>query len=200
MRAHFTICPERPAGSDYVDPRRSNSKVKRGRPPGPRMKCGRGRGAQLTGHQMRAHFTIYPERPTASDRVDRRWKNSTSKRGRPPGRRMPCGWRCAAQLTASRIRRISPGPRMLCGRGCGAQLTGSHMRALHHMPEAAGGLRRRGATNAVAEPRSIRVLRSDCRRAVVSSEDSLITVPLNSKMPWNDELRTYADAGGHRVH
>src|SRR5580698_1178476 len=47
-------------------PRRRNSKVKRGRPPGPRMKCGWGCGTRLTASQMRAHFTVCPSRP-ASD-------------------------------------------------------------------------------------------------------------------------------------
>jgi hypothetical protein len=40
MRAHFTICAKRPAGSDDVDPRRGTLKVKRGRSAGPRMKSG----------------------------------------------------------------------------------------------------------------------------------------------------------------
>src|SRR5580700_1126360 len=44
MRAHFTICAKQPAGSDLVDPRRRNSQVKRGRPQGPRMRCGWGCG------------------------------------------------------------------------------------------------------------------------------------------------------------
>jgi hypothetical protein len=46
--------------------------VKRGRPRGPRMKCGWGCGAQLTGRYMRAHFTTCPKRPEASDDVERR--------------------------------------------------------------------------------------------------------------------------------
>jgi hypothetical protein len=32
MRAHFTVCAKRPAGCDHVDPRRRNSKVRRGPP------------------------------------------------------------------------------------------------------------------------------------------------------------------------
>jgi hypothetical protein len=40
--------PEGAATSEYGDHRRRNSKVKRGRPQGPRMKCGWGCGEQLT--------------------------------------------------------------------------------------------------------------------------------------------------------
>src|SRR5271163_1066742 len=43
-----------------------------GRPRGPRMKCGWGCGAQLTGRDMRAHFTICPKRPAVSEDGDRR--------------------------------------------------------------------------------------------------------------------------------
>jgi hypothetical protein len=45
---------------------------------GPRMRCGWGCGAQLTGHQMRAHFTICAKRLAASDHMDRRGRNSSS--------------------------------------------------------------------------------------------------------------------------
>ncbi len=91
-----------------------------GRPRGPQMPCGWGCGAKLTGIQMRAHFTICPNRPAISDGVlqpaalvvadrglpdqnepDRRQQ---AKRGRPTGRRMPCGWLCGAELTASQMR------------------------------------------------------------------------------------------------
>jgi hypothetical protein len=41
-----------------------------GRPRGPRMKCGWGCGAQLTGRNMRAHFTIRAKRPAGFDHVD----------------------------------------------------------------------------------------------------------------------------------
>jgi hypothetical protein len=41
MREHSAICPKRLATSDHGDGRR-NSKVKRGRPQGPLMKCGSG--------------------------------------------------------------------------------------------------------------------------------------------------------------
>jgi hypothetical protein len=40
MRAHFAICPNRPAASDCVHRRGRTPKVKRGRPSGPQMKCG----------------------------------------------------------------------------------------------------------------------------------------------------------------
>jgi hypothetical protein len=39
-----------------------------GRPRGPRMKCGWGCGAKLTGRNMRAHFTICPKRSAAFHR------------------------------------------------------------------------------------------------------------------------------------
>lgn len=107
-----------------------------GRPPGPRMPCGWGCGAELTGQEMRPHFTRCPKWPTVSDLKRRRWPleptglvltqdqcGSASpntgyqgqkraqpnevkvKRGRPPGRRMACGWRCGTQLTASDMRK-----------------------------------------------------------------------------------------------
>jgi hypothetical protein len=76
-----------------------------GRPRGPRMKCGWGCGAELTSHQMRAHFTTCPNRPPASQQITRRGGILRVKRGRPPGRRMLCGWGCCAKLTASRMRR-----------------------------------------------------------------------------------------------
>jgi hypothetical protein len=48
-------------------------------PRGPRMKCGWGRGEQLTGRNMRAHFTICPNRPAASEHVDRRARSPKVK-------------------------------------------------------------------------------------------------------------------------
>lgn len=66
IRAHFTRCPKRPAGSEHVNPRRRNSKFKRGRPLGPRTTCGWGSGAKLTERDMRAHLTICTKRPAAS--------------------------------------------------------------------------------------------------------------------------------------
>jgi hypothetical protein len=46
-----------------VERRGRNSQAQPARPPGPRMKCGRGRGSWLTGREMRAHFTICAKRP-----------------------------------------------------------------------------------------------------------------------------------------
>jgi hypothetical protein len=46
-------------------------------------------GADLTGHQMRAHFTICAKRPAASDDVDRRGGSLKAKHGRPSGLRTP---------------------------------------------------------------------------------------------------------------
>ena len=66
-----------------------------------------GCGSRLTGQEMRAHFTECPNRPAALPQVnslDGRGRNSKAKRGRPPGRRMLCGWRCGAPLTASHMR------------------------------------------------------------------------------------------------
>jgi hypothetical protein len=57
-----------------------------GRPRGPRMKCGWGCGAKLTGRNMRAHFTICPKRPAASGEMERRRGTLKVERGHPPGR------------------------------------------------------------------------------------------------------------------
>jgi hypothetical protein len=87
-----------------VERRQGTLKVKRGRPAGPRMPCGWGCGGWLTSHVMRAHFTRCPNRPAALPQVnslDRRGKNSKAKRGRPPGRRMPCGWRCGTRCSVT---------------------------------------------------------------------------------------------------
>jgi hypothetical protein len=51
--------PKRPPGSDHVDPRRRNSKVKRGRPQEPRMKCGWHWGVRFTASRIRTHFGDY---------------------------------------------------------------------------------------------------------------------------------------------
>jgi hypothetical protein len=72
LPAHLTVCPKRPAASADVERRRGTLKVKRGRPAGPRMKCGWGCGTDPTRCQMRAHLTICPKRPAGSDDVDRR--------------------------------------------------------------------------------------------------------------------------------
>jgi hypothetical protein len=55
MRAHFTICPKRPAGSHG-----RSSKIKRGRPPGPRMKCGLGLWRTAHGEPDAAAFHGMP--------------------------------------------------------------------------------------------------------------------------------------------
>ena len=78
------------------------------------MQCGWGCGGWLTEHEMRAHFTICPQRPATADGVRRPASGiglvnkvlgrSKVKRGRPPGPRMLCGWGCGAKLTASQIR------------------------------------------------------------------------------------------------
>ncbi len=106
-----------------------------GRPPGPRMPCGWGCGAELTGQEMRPHFTRCPNRPTVSDLVRRlatharrpranagsvRFRvppnlaprpaksvaeRSESEAGTPVGAPHACGWRCGTQLTASDMRK-----------------------------------------------------------------------------------------------
>jgi hypothetical protein len=48
MRAHFTVCAKRPAGSDDVERREGTLKVKRGRPAGHRMLCGWGCGPRTS--------------------------------------------------------------------------------------------------------------------------------------------------------
>src|SRR5580700_3767053 len=48
MRAHFTVCAKRPAGSDDVERREGTLKVKRGRPAGQRMLCGWGCGPRTS--------------------------------------------------------------------------------------------------------------------------------------------------------
>jgi hypothetical protein len=58
-----------------------SSKGKRGHPPGRRMLCGWRFGTVLTASQMRAHFTTCPKRPAASGHVDRQGTNI--ERGRP---------------------------------------------------------------------------------------------------------------------
>jgi hypothetical protein len=82
MRAHFTICPERPAASDHGDRQGRCLNAKRGRPSGRRILCGWRSGARLTASQMPAHFTICPKRPAGSD-VDRAGRSLKVKRGHP---------------------------------------------------------------------------------------------------------------------
>jgi hypothetical protein len=85
-RTHLTICPKRPAGAERGDGRLRNSKVKRGRPRAPLMKCGWGCGEQLTRRNMRAHFTICAKRLAGSGEVERRRGNrkasADARRGR----------------------------------------------------------------------------------------------------------------------
>jgi len=95
------------------------SLILNGRPPGPKMLCGWRCGAWLSAHQMRAHFTICPKRPTNTESAHRIWPPSAAslglatgkpvrskpRRGRPPGLRMQCGWHCGAKLTASQMRK-----------------------------------------------------------------------------------------------
>jgi hypothetical protein len=158
MRAHFTICAKQPAGSDLVDPRRRNSQVKRGRPQGPRMRCGWGCGAQLIGRNTRAHLTICAKRSAIADQVDRRGRSQRAKRGRPPGRRMLCGWRCGTRLTASRRRaHFSQGRGTV---GTGAQLTGRNMRAHFTMcPKRPPGCSNPGSNHAHHRRKSPKVKR-----------------------------------------
>src|SRR6202041_1151174 len=61
MGPHFTISPNRPAASEHQNRRGKNSKVKRGRPPGPRMLCGWRHDDEITASRMRAHFTACAE-------------------------------------------------------------------------------------------------------------------------------------------
>src|SRR5580658_2832534 len=140
-RAHFTICPKRPAASDDVERRRGTLKVKRGRPAGPRMKCGWGCGEQLTGRNMRVHFTICAMRPAASDDLDRRGGSLKVKRGLPSGRAAPPRAKSPALILRvlrrlilghARAREIGLRGTNLtfegCVWGCG-QFTGRNMRA-----------------------------------------------------------------------
>jgi hypothetical protein len=76
-------------------------------PRGPRMKCSWDCGEQLTGCNMRAHFTTCPKRPPGcsnpgSNHSHHRRRSPKVKRGRPPGLRMKCGWARGAQLTGHR--------------------------------------------------------------------------------------------------
>jgi hypothetical protein len=69
---------------------RGTLKAKRGRPAGPRMKCGWG-----CAQAYRAQFepAIHNTREAAgSSDDDRRGRHSKATRGRLPGLRMPCGW------------------------------------------------------------------------------------------------------------
>jgi hypothetical protein len=75
------------------------------------MKCGWGCGAQLTGRNMRAHFTMRAKRSAASGDVERRRGTLKVKRGRPAGPRVPCGWGCGEQLMAPDARALHTMPK-----------------------------------------------------------------------------------------
>jgi hypothetical protein len=108
MRAHFTICSKRPAGSGHVRCRARNSKVKRGRPAGQLMKCGWGCGAQLTGSQVRAYFAICTE-PAGGLRLGEPPGEALERQARTPTEtRILCGCRNGARLTANGCGRVSP--------------------------------------------------------------------------------------------
>jgi hypothetical protein len=68
------------AGAPATDSRREDAGTFRGPP---RMLCGGRSGAELTGRQMCAHFTICAKRPAAYEHGDRRRGNSKVKRRTP---------------------------------------------------------------------------------------------------------------------
>jgi hypothetical protein len=71
---------------------------------------------RLTGHPMRAHFTICPNRPAAPERVTRRRRNLEVSRGRPRGRRMKAVGAAAPdslRAGSGRISRYAPSGREL---------------------------------------------------------------------------------------
>jgi hypothetical protein len=93
-----------------------------------RMKCGWGCGAQLTGRNMRAHFTTCPKRPPDSSNPG---SSHSHHRRRSPKVKT---WPAAGTADALRL-----------GLRCSAYRA-QYACALHHMREAAASLRRRGAT------------------------------------------------------
>jgi hypothetical protein len=64
-----------------------------------------------TRRPMRAHFTICPKRPAGSEHLDRRGRSLNVRRGRPPGPRTPCGWRCGSRLTRRKGEECAAGTR-----------------------------------------------------------------------------------------
>jgi hypothetical protein len=104
MRAHFTICAKRSAGSDHVARVGGTRKPSVAGHRGSEVRWGWGCGAQLTGRNTRAHFTICAKRPAASDNVERRRGTLKVKSGRPAGPQMKCGWGCGEQLTGRNMR------------------------------------------------------------------------------------------------
>jgi len=125
--AQLTICAKRPAGSEDVDHRRRNSRVKRDRLLGPRMLCGWCCSSRLTASQMRttSPYTRSCRRvPTWSRRRD------TLKVKTWP----PSGTADEMRLGLRR-----------------AAYPAQYARALHHMREAASGLTPRGPTREEVE-------------------------------------------------
>jgi hypothetical protein len=117
MGAQFTMCAKRPAAPEHGGWRSRSSRTPTG---GECSVAGaaecdsrRARGGRISrvaademrlGLRRRPYrapdagaFHYMPEpcpnRPTASEHGDQRGRNSKGKRGRPPGRRMLCGWR-----------------------------------------------------------------------------------------------------------
>jgi hypothetical protein len=112
-----------PAGSltssEQLGPTRDKLESQAWTPPGRRMLCGWRCGSRLTASGMRALGVAAPNPPLArcartspyarsgrrpSDHGEPASGNPQAKRGRPPGRRMLCGWRCGSKLTASGMR------------------------------------------------------------------------------------------------
>jgi hypothetical protein len=87
MRAHFAIGPKR-RQLPTTGPARGEPESQARTPAGAADVCAWGCGAQLTGRNMRANFTICGKRPAASGDVDRRRGTLKVKRGRPPGPRV----------------------------------------------------------------------------------------------------------------
>jgi hypothetical protein len=85
--------PEPASSRRRRGPTRRNAKVKRGQLSGPRMQCGWGYGSQLTGRQLRAHFTRRGQPPA------RRRRGNPMPSG-DAGAGMLCGWRYGTVLTA----------------------------------------------------------------------------------------------------
>jgi hypothetical protein len=107
-----------------------------------------GCGAELTGRQIRAHFTICAKRPVASNDMDRRGRNSKVRRGRPTGPRTKHGW------VAHRAYRAP------------------YARALHHMREAAGSLRPYGAAEEANRKLAVAHQGGECCAVGVAPPDS----------------------------
>jgi hypothetical protein len=106
--------PEAASASGDVERRGRTLKVQRGRPAGPRMKCGWGCAEQLTASrmrthfsdlcQMRAHFTICAKRPAASDHVGPMREESASKARASTEAASPVRLAHGTRLTATQMR------------------------------------------------------------------------------------------------